>query len=81
VVAGGREKQVKLMKIRPKSVLFAAALTGLLAGCASQSNNKMECKKPLSTDMKGDKDSCGTKGNCTSKATCRSKGNCNTKGS
>ncbi len=69
------------MKIRAKSVIFAAALTGLLAGCASTSNKKTESKASVSTDLKADKDSCGTKSSCTAKATCRAKGNCTTKGS
>jgi hypothetical protein len=69
------------MKIRAKTVLFVAALAGLLAGCASTSGKKAESKAGVSADLKGDKGSCGTKSSCTSKANCRAKGNCDTKGS
>jgi hypothetical protein len=69
------------MKIRAKTVLLAAALTGLLAGCGTTSGKKTESKAGVSADLKADKGSCGAKSSCTSKATCRSKGNCDTKGS
>jgi hypothetical protein len=52
-------------------LLAAAAMTGLLTGCATAP--KKECHQ---CQMKSDKSNCGTKANCSSKSTCRAGGNC-----
>jgi hypothetical protein len=56
-------------------MLAAAAIAGLLTGCATHEQKK-ECKACDATSVKGHKASCGTKADCSSKHTCRGKGNC-----
>lgn len=58
---------------------MAAAMAGLVTGCASAP--KKECKHGCQVSGKSDKVSCGTKASCTSRSTCSAKGNCGTKGS
>jgi hypothetical protein len=67
------------MKTETKSIMLAAAaIAGLLTGCATHEQKK-ECKS-CDVSAKGHKASCGTKADCSSKHTCRGKGNCGAKG-
>jgi len=65
------------MKFTPQSLLAAAALAGLLAGCSTAPEKK--CEGKACKTGKCEKGKCGTKANCNSKSTCRAKGNCGAK--
>lgn len=67
-----------LMKTPTKSIMLAAAaIAGLMTGCATQ---KKECPVGKGCAVKkGEKASCGAKADCSSKHTCRGQGNCGAK--
>jgi hypothetical protein len=72
--------RLRAMKTETKSIMLAAAaIAGLLTGCATHEQKK-QCTTCDVSSAKGHKASCGTKADCSSKHTCRGKGNCGGKG-
>jgi hypothetical protein len=71
-----KRADLRAMKTETKTIMLAAAaIAGLLTGCATREQKK-ECKTCDVSSVKGHKASCGTKADCSSKHTCRGKGNC-----
>jgi hypothetical protein len=76
--ARAKDGTLRSMKTPTKSIMLAAAaIAGLMTGCATQ---KKECTTGSCGVKKGEKAKCGTKADCSSKHTCRGKGNCGAKG-
>lgn len=76
--ARAEEGTLRSMKTPTKSIMLAAAaIAGLMTGCATQ---KKECPAGKSCPVKkGEKAKCGSKADCSSKHTCRGNGNCGAK--
>ena len=77
--AAAEDGRLRAMKTEAKSIMLAAAaIAGLLTGCATHEQKK-ECKT-CDVSTKGHKASCGAKADCSAKHSCRGNGSCGAKG-